>query len=72
MISVQSFQLTKEYEKSKVNNIDSKFEICYDRKLGEGMHTMVYECRAKGKFDIDDKSSSDYSDPDQRRVASQL
>ena len=43
-----------------------------DKKLGEGMHTMVYECVLKRKFDIEDKSSSDISDPDQKRVSNQL
>ena len=63
--------MNKEYEASQLNNIESKYEICYERKLGSGMHTVVYEC--KRKFDIDDKSSSDFSaDPDQRRVSTQL
>ncbi len=70
MISTRSYQLGKEYQASKVNNFDLKYEMCKDKKLGEGMHTTVYEC--KRKFDIDDKSSSDMSDPDHRRVTNQL
>ena len=37
------------------------------------MHTVVYECTLKRKFDIDDKkSNSTYSDPDEKRVSTQL
>ena len=48
-----------------MNNFESKYELLKDKKLGEGMHTAVYECRLRGKFDIDDKASgSEISDPD--------
>ena len=57
--------MNKQFEQSQVNNFESKYELFEDKKLGEGMHTSVYECKLRGKFDIDDKASgSEISDPD--------
>lgn len=78
MISTRSHQIQNVFEQSKLNNFEAKYTLQCDKKLGEGMHTTVYQCTLKSKQGYDDNisnnlnDSSNYSDPDHARVASQL